>query len=81
MIAKKEASDEKLFLFRLCCLVVSHKLLYLIEADFSYDLLSDIIYFYAFTHTYFSPNEYKPFEADEIVVGLSDILGEKGHVN
>ena len=56
-------------------------MLYLTEADFSYDLLSDIIYFYAFTHTYFSPNEYKPFEADEIVVGLSDILGEKGHAN
>jgi hypothetical protein len=73
--------EEKFFLFRLCCLVISHKLLLLGAIEFNNELMSDITYFYAFTHTYFSPNEYKPFEADEIVIGMSDILGEKGHAN
>lgn len=45
-------------------LVISHELLFMPNAEFNYELLSDITYFYAFTHTYFSPNEYKSFEAD-----------------
>jgi hypothetical protein len=55
---------HKLLLFRLCCLAISHKLLFLQHPFFSHELLSDIIYFYAFTHTYFSPSDYKSFEAD-----------------
>jgi hypothetical protein len=80
-IGLADSPEEQLFLFRLCCLVVSHKLLFLPGAPFNHELLSDITYFYAFTHTYFSPNEYKSFEADEIVLALSDILGEKGAPN
>lgn len=53
----KAASNdkEKLSLFRFCCLIISHKLLFIQEATFNAELLSDIVYFYAFTHTYFSP--------------------------
>jgi hypothetical protein len=65
----------------MCCLVISHKLLFLTHTNFNHELLSDIVYFYAFTHTYFSPSDFKSFEADEIVIGLSDILGEKGAPN
>ena len=39
------------------------------------------MYFYAFTHTYFSPTEYKSFEAEEITLSVSEILGEQGHAN
>jgi [histone H3]-lysine4 N-trimethyltransferase ATXR3 len=80
-ISKCHSGDEKLFFFRLCCLVVSHKLLFLTTPAFNHELLSDITYFYALTHTYFSPTDFKSFEADEIVIGLSDILGEKGAPN
>jgi hypothetical protein len=80
-INKCHSGDEKLFYFRLCFLVVSHKLLFLTGAAFNHELLSDITYFYAFTHTYFSPTDFKSFEADEIVIGLSDILGDKGAPN
>lgn len=72
---------QKLLLFRLCCLVVSHQLLFLGRTEFSHELLSDIVFFYAFTHTYFSPNEYSSFEADEITVAVSEITGERGHSN
>lgn len=60
---------------------MSHQLLFLQQPDFSYELLSDIVYFYAFTHTYFSPNEYDPFNADEIAVAVSEITGERVHAN
>lgn len=80
-ISRCHSGDDKLFYFRLCLLVVSHKLLFLTGAAFNHELLSDITYFYAFTHTYFSPTDFKSFEADEIVIGLSDILGEKGAPN
>lgn len=39
------------------------------------------MYFYAFTYTYFSPTEYKSFEAEEITVSMSEILGEPGKPN
>lgn len=80
-INNQQSLQDKFFLFRLCCLVISHKLLLLGAIDFNNELMSDITYFYAFTHTYFSPNQYKTFQADEIVIGMSDILGEKGHAN
>lgn len=63
-INRCHSGDEKLFYFRLCLLVVSHKLLFLTGAAFNHELLSDITYFYAFTHTYFSPTDFKSFEAD-----------------
>lgn len=63
-INKCHSGDERLFYFRLCCLVVSHRLLFITAAAFNTELLSDITYFYAFTHTYFSPTDFKSFEAD-----------------
>jgi [histone H3]-lysine4 N-trimethyltransferase ATXR3 len=71
----------QLSLFRLCCLLVSHRLLQLNKPNFSYDLLSDITYFYAFTHTYFSPTELTSFEAEEINISMSEIMGEKAPHN
>ena len=47
----------KLFYFRLCCLCVSHMLMFVKPTKrFNAHLLADIIYFYAFTHTYFTAN-------------------------
>lgn len=74
-----EHPQNKLFLFRLCCLVISHRLLFLEKANFNYQLLSDVVYFYAFTHTFFSPTEYKSFEAEELAVAISEITGERSH--
>lgn len=53
----KATSEDtlKLAIFRFCCLIISHRLLFVEDATFNSELLSDIVYFYAFTHTYFSP--------------------------
>lgn len=55
-IESEENPNIKLSLFRLCCLIMCQKLMLLNEAQFNHRLLGDIVYFYAFTHTYFSPN-------------------------
>jgi hypothetical protein len=50
----------KLFYFRLCCLCVSHMCMKIKQTPkFNSQLLADIVYFYAFTHTYFTAFEYK----------------------
>lgn len=62
---------EKLFYFRIFCLVLSHQLLFLkATAKFNTTLFSDIVYFYAFTHTYFTAKEYKTHTSEEIMVNL-----------
>lgn len=39
-------------------------------------LLADIIYFYSFTHTFFTAYEYKGYTSEEIKVALSEITGK-----
>jgi [histone H3]-lysine4 N-trimethyltransferase ATXR3 len=72
--------SKKLFYFRLCCLCISHLILCrgILPAPSTSNtiLLSDITYFYAFTHTYFSPHEYKTHSSEEIKVTLQEILGD-----
>lgn len=61
MIEMKEYNSPKemLFLFRLCCLLISHLVLSNeIKKKYTFTVFSDIIYFYAFTHTYFTNHDY-----------------------
>ena len=63
--------NSKLFLFRLACLCASHMIHAIPPTNrFNTVLLADIIYFYAFTHTYFSAHEYKSHVSEEISVCL-----------
>ena len=80
-IKMEESPAIKLSLFRLCCLIVSHRLLMVGEQQFNHLLLADIVYFYAFTHTYFSASEFHSFDAEEISVTISEIMGEKATPN
>ena len=48
---------------------------------FNSTLLADIVYFYAFTHTYFSEKDYKSHYSEEVTVNLEGISGDTKHAN
>ena len=69
--AKLPTPELKVSLFRLSCLLISHKLSLIVDASFNHQLLGDIVFFYAFTHTYFSASEFHSFDAEEITITTS----------
>lgn len=70
-MGKQELLNKKLFYFRLICLCLSHLILSKSSGSPSNRLLlADVLYFYSFTHTFFTPHEYKTHASEEIRVTL-----------
>lgn len=85
--ANKEKYQEALSLIRFTFLLLSNLLKDLNSIDetknhgFHHHAFSDILYFYAFTHTYFRLNEYPPTTSDPVIVRNCDVANVETYTN
>ncbi|KAL4444781.1 hypothetical protein ABPG74_015989 [Tetrahymena malaccensis] len=70
----EESYEKALLAWRLFCLNIHSVFSDIIDPQFHAGALLIVLYFYAFTHTYFTPHEYQPFNSEKMTISETEMF-------
>ncbi|KAL4493614.1 hypothetical protein ABPG72_004107 [Tetrahymena utriculariae] len=70
----EESYEKALLVWRLFCLNIHSVFNDIIDPQFHAGALLIVLYFYAFTHTYFTPHEYQPFNSEKMTISETEMF-------
>ncbi|EAR85193.3 SET domain protein (macronuclear) [Tetrahymena thermophila SB210] len=70
----EESYEKALLAWRLFCLNIHSVFNDIIDPQFHAGALLIVLYFYAFTHTYFTPHEYQPFNSEKMTISETEMF-------